>query len=71
MKRCFSMILAAAACLMTACGGDAPEPKTERAQGDHIWRAQTDTLHTAKDVAAGVGEQQSRMEEKINEMRNR
>lgn len=72
MKRCLAVAqMAAIACLLTACGDDAPEPRQERAQGDHIWRAQTDALHTAKDVAAGVGEQQSRMEDKINRMRDR
>ena len=46
---------------MVACGDNPDDAATkDRANGDHVWKTQTDTLQSAKDMA-------NKMQESLNQ----
>ena len=49
------------ASIMVACGDNPDDAATkDRANGDHVWKTQTDTLQSAKDMA-------NKMQESLNQ----
>ena len=47
------------ASIMVACG-DNPDDAATKDKGDHVWKTQTDTLQSAKDMA-------NKMQESLNQ----
>lgn len=56
------------ASVMVACG-DNPDETTSKdnAKGDHVWKTQTDTLQSAKDMAKKMQESLNQQQETMDE----
>lgn len=60
--------LSTLATMMIACSGDEGKNEEKKeASGDHVWKTQTDTLKTAKDMAKKMQESLKQQQEKMDE----
>ncbi len=56
------------ASIMVACGDNPDEATTkDKAKGDHVWKTQTDTLQSAKDMANKMQESLKQQQETMDE----
>lgn len=53
---------------LVACSDDKNEEKSEKkSSGDHVWKQQTDTLKSAKEMSKKMQESLNEQQQKLNE----
>jgi uncharacterized lipoprotein YehR (DUF1307 family) len=63
----FAQILAIASLMIACSDNEENKNRQTEAQGDHIWKHQTDTLKTSKDAAKKLQESLNLQQQKLDE----
>lgn len=67
MKKINTIILLSLVSILAACSDENQERSENKNNGDHIWKQQTDTLKTSKDVAKKLQESLNQQQKKLDE----
>ena len=63
----FTLLALTMGILLSACSDDAEQPTTKiEANGDHVWKNQTDALQSAKDMTKKMQESITQQQENMD-----